>query len=206
MPPCTAIFSDNFVRVLSDGEPAAHSANISRCKEPAGGTCMVVVSLANIVEALDLQSDELHSYLDPDSGEIITFNDEEAQFAERDNWDSAPQWMQQLLPKIKRALAEDRMLELPDRVRIDEWRMMQDFAGEDAHCHCRAELMAASHGPLPSGDSKTRSAGSGWSRTGTVFATQPTSAWRESGSKKTIFLTSPDSAGDTIPTAIQIYR
>ncbi len=108
---------------------------------------MVVVSLANIVEALDLQSDELHSYLDPDSGEIITFNDEEAQFAERDNWDSAPQWMQQLLPRIKRALAEDRMLELPDRVRIDEWRMMQDFAGEDAHCHCRAELMAASHGP-----------------------------------------------------------
>jgi len=108
---------------------------------------MTVVSLADIMEALDLQSDELHSYLDPESGEIITFNAEEAQFAESDDWDSAPEWMQELLPKIKRALTDDRMLEFPDRVRIDEWRMMQDFADQDAHCHCRAELVAASHGP-----------------------------------------------------------
>jgi len=108
---------------------------------------MVVVSLASVVEALDLQSDELHSYLDPESGEIITFNSEEAELAGSEDWDSAPEWMKESLPRIKRALEDDRMLELPDRVHIDEWRMMQDFAGEDAHCHCRGELVSASRGP-----------------------------------------------------------
>ena len=105
-----------------------------------------VISLREVVEALDLQSDELSSYLDPDSGEIITFNEEEAGIAERGNWDSAPQWMRETLPKIKRALEDERILELPDRVHIDEWRMMQDFADQQTDCHCRVALSDAVHG------------------------------------------------------------
>ena len=107
---------------------------------------MPVVSLRDVVEALDLQSDELRSCLDPDTGEIITFNEEEAGLAERGDWSSAPEWMQEYLPKVKRAIEDDRMLELPDRAHIDEWRMMQDFALEDEQCHCRAELTSAIHG------------------------------------------------------------
>ena len=89
---------------------------------------MPIVSLRDVVEALDLESDELHSCLDPETGEIVTFNDEEARIAESGEWETAPEWMQEYLPKVKRALEDDRMLELPDRVHIDEWRMMQDFA------------------------------------------------------------------------------
>jgi len=107
---------------------------------------MKPVSLRNIVEALDLQSDELHSCLDPETGEIITFNDEEMDVAESDNWDDAPDWMKPELPKIKRALEDDRILELPDRAHIDEWRMMQDFAREEEQCPCRSELESAVHG------------------------------------------------------------
>jgi len=107
---------------------------------------MPVVSLRAVVEALDLQSDELQSYLDPDTGEIVTFSDEEAGIAENDDWDEAPDWMKEFLPKVKRALQDDRMLELPDRVHIDEWRMMQDFALEDEQCRCRAELTSTVHG------------------------------------------------------------
>jgi Uncharacterised protein family (UPF0158) len=105
-----------------------------------------VISLRDVVEALDLQSDELSSYLDPDSGEIITFNHEEARIAERGNWDSVPDWMRASLPKIKRALEDDRMLALPDRVHIDEWRMMQDFADQQEDCRCQAALADAVHG------------------------------------------------------------
>ncbi len=106
----------------------------------------VVISLRDVIEALDLQSDELSSFLDPDSGEIITFNEEEASIAQADNWDHAPSWMRESLPKIKRALEDDRMLALPDQVHIDEWRMMQDFADEQADCHLRARLVDAVHG------------------------------------------------------------
>src|SRR5271157_2008177 len=99
-----------------------------------GGMMPAVISLRDIIEALDLQSDELSSYLDPDSGEIITFNAEEADIAERGDWDHAPGWMREYLPKIKRALEDDRVLPLPDRAHIDEWRMMQDFAEERDNC------------------------------------------------------------------------
>ncbi len=106
----------------------------------------VVISLRDVIEALDLQSDELRSYLDPDSGEIVTFNEEEASFAQGADWDKAPDWMRAALPKIKRALEDDRMLPLPDRVHIDEWRMMQDFADAQRDCNARTQLMGAVHG------------------------------------------------------------
>ena len=62
------------------------------------------------------------------------------------SWDGAPDWMRESLPKIKRALEDDRMLPLPDRVHIDEWRMMQDFADEQGDCNVRAKLIDAAHG------------------------------------------------------------
>jgi hypothetical protein len=108
---------------------------------------MLAVSLREVVEAMDLVSDELRSYLDPDTGEIITFNEEEARIATNGEWHSAPEWMRASLPKIKRALEDDRILELPDRVHIDEWRMMQDFATENEQCQCHPELLSATLGP-----------------------------------------------------------
>ena len=76
----------------------------------------------------------------------MTFNEDEARMAESGKWESVPAWMQDYLPKVKRALEDDRMLELPDRVHIDGWRMMQDFALEEAQCRCRSELTSAVHG------------------------------------------------------------
>ncbi len=107
---------------------------------------MPVVSLRDVVEALDLQSDELQSCLDPESGEIVTFNQEEARIATSGEWSMAPEWMQEHLPQVKRALEDDRMLALPDRVHIDEWRMMEDFALDEEQCRCRAELTSVIHG------------------------------------------------------------
>jgi len=107
---------------------------------------MPVVSLRDVVEALDLQSDEMCSYMDLDTGNIVTFNLEEANFARRGDWENAPEWMRPELPKIKRALDEDRMVALPDRFHIDEWRMMQEFALADEQCQCRRELDSAVHG------------------------------------------------------------
>jgi hypothetical protein len=51
---------------------------------------MPIVSLRDVVEALDLESDELHSYLDPDTGEIVTFNDDEARIAASGTWETSP--------------------------------------------------------------------------------------------------------------------
>lgn len=107
---------------------------------------MPTVLLQTIVEAFDLQSEELRSYVDLRTGEIVTFNQEQANLAERGEWDKAPAWTRDSLPQIKRALQGDQMLRLPDRIHIDEWRMMQDFALGEEQCGCRAELESAVHG------------------------------------------------------------
>jgi Uncharacterised protein family (UPF0158) len=104
------------------------------------------ISLRDVIDALDLQSDELTSYLDPDSGEIITFNQEQRHIAESGDWNSAPEWMREVLPKIKRALEDNRMLPLPDLAHIDEWRMMQDFTEQPDNCQCRDALSRAVRG------------------------------------------------------------
>jgi len=129
-------------RCGKERELAVTSLLRSHCK----GERMPVVSLRDVVEALDWESDEMHSCLDPDTGEIVIFNDEEASIAASGDWDAAPEWMRESLPKIRRALEDDRMLALPDRVHIDEWRMMQDFAEEQEECRCRPELFSAVHG------------------------------------------------------------
>jgi Uncharacterised protein family (UPF0158) len=107
---------------------------------------MPVVSLRDVIDALDLQSDELRSCLNTQTGEIVTFNEEEARIAESGNWEDAPEWMREFLPKVKRALQDGQMLQLPDRAHIDEWRMMQDFALEEEQCRCRAELTSVIQG------------------------------------------------------------
>ena len=113
---------------------------------PSGASLAAVISLREVVDALDLQSDELSSYLDPESGEIITFNAEQAGIAKNGNWSNTPEWMRESLPRIRKALEDGRMLPLPDRAHIDEWRMMQDFAEQHEDCHCRAALADAAHG------------------------------------------------------------
>lgn len=107
---------------------------------------MPIVSLKEVIDALDLQSDELTSYLDPETGEIITFNEEEAGIARSGEWERQPEWMRESLPKIKRALEDDRMIELPDRAHIDEWRMMRDFAEAQDSRKATSELLDAIQG------------------------------------------------------------
>jgi len=107
---------------------------------------MPAVSLREVVEGLDLQSDELHACLDLTSGEIVVFSLEMAHIAESEHWERAPEWMKESLPQVKRALEGDHMLDLPDRAHIDEWRMMQDFAEAEPQCRCRNELSAAARG------------------------------------------------------------
>ena len=145
-----------------------------------------VISLRDVVEALDLQSDELSSYLDPNSGEIITFNEEQAGIAERGDWGNAPDWMRELLPKIKRALEDGRMLPLPDRAHIDEWRMMQDFADRTRRLPLQGRAVRRGSrqrriSPFPT---RHRSS-SGLNNSGTVTVTRRTNALPAIGLKKT---------------------
>lgn len=85
---------------------------------------VTVISLREVIEAIHIMGDDCVSYLDPETGEIITGTEEERHLAEDEPLEDVPEWQREMLPKIRAALKSDRFLELPDRFDIHEWSIM----------------------------------------------------------------------------------
>jgi hypothetical protein len=105
-----------------------------------------VISLRDVISALEAASDDCTSYLDPETGEIILVTEEERALAEGECSEEAPAWQRELLPKIRAALEGDRWLELPDRFDIHEWSMMERFSQAQNIERVRSGLLNAIHG------------------------------------------------------------
>lgn len=84
------------------------------------------VQLSDIIDGMDMQSDDLHPYLHRPTGRVITISDEAFAAAESDDDDSAGAAE---LTEARAILAgEGEYLELPDRFEINEYGMMERFA------------------------------------------------------------------------------
>jgi hypothetical protein len=85
------------------------------------------VHISAILEGMEMQSDELYSFLHRPTGRIVTVSDEALAAAENDD----DEWITpEELAEARRILAaDDEYLALPDRFEIDEYRMMERFAG-----------------------------------------------------------------------------
>jgi hypothetical protein len=106
-----------------------------------------VISLRDVVEAIDLPSDEMASYLNPETGEILTVSEEEQDLLERgDSDESLQEWERELLPKLREAVESDRWLVLPDRFEVHEWSIMERFSRTVESKHDHEELVDAIHG------------------------------------------------------------
>lgn len=105
-----------------------------------------VISLREVIEAMEETSDDCVSYLDPDTGEVITVTEEERLLAEDESPEDVPEWQREMLPKIRAALGNDRFLELPGRFDIHEWSIMDEFSRAQDSELIRQELADAIHG------------------------------------------------------------
>ena len=107
----------------------------------------IVVSLEDVVDAMDLPNNEWTSYLKPNTGEIVTVTDEERDLAEDEDLDESdlPEWQRESLPKVRQALESEEFLPLPDKFEIHEWAMMERFSNGQAG-ETREELLDAIHG------------------------------------------------------------
>jgi hypothetical protein len=107
----------------------------------------VVISLREVVDAIDVQSDEAESYLDPTTGEIVLVTEEERELVEQGRADDPdlPEWQREIMPKVREVLESDRFLRLPDPREVHEWDIMRRFSDAWKDEHARHELHAAIH-------------------------------------------------------------
>jgi Uncharacterised protein family (UPF0158) len=106
----------------------------------------IVVSLRDIVDAIEFQTNESEAYLNPETGEIVHVSeDERALVEEGGSDDDLPQWQREAMPKIREALEDDRFLALPDRFEVHDWAIMERFSLEQNE-RARKVLLGAIHG------------------------------------------------------------
>jgi hypothetical protein len=106
----------------------------------------VIVSLQDVVSAMDMPNQEWESFLDPDSGEIITVTADDLGALEDPEPDLLPDWQRELLPSIRKAVESDSCLRLPTSFEIHEWSIMERFSHTVGEASAQEELLDSTHG------------------------------------------------------------
>jgi hypothetical protein len=88
----------------------------------------VIVSIKDVVNEMDVLSDEYSAFLNRHTGELVTLSNEEISAAEEDdNIDEYPEWQQDMILKAKEVINSDDYLPLPNKFEIHEYHIMEKF-------------------------------------------------------------------------------
>ncbi|MFQ5753453.1 MAG: UPF0158 family protein [bacterium] len=86
------------------------------------------VKLDAIIDAIDFQSEERHSYFSKKRGEVVTVSNEEFDAVEENlPIEEFPDWQKEQIKIAQEILETDDYIALPDACEIDEYRMMEQF-------------------------------------------------------------------------------
>ncbi|MEO6165835.1 MAG: UPF0158 family protein [Candidatus Binatia bacterium] len=106
-----------------------------------------IVSLRDVIDEMEMMSDEATSYINRKTGELITITNEMFSMVEDpDEAEDAPEWQKELLPKVQEVTASEDFIPLPSKFDIHEWSIMERFARSVADRDVRDELENALHG------------------------------------------------------------
>jgi hypothetical protein len=107
------------------------------------------VLLKDIVDALEIVSDELPSFLDLDTGKVETISRELLGLAEEcadDEEPDLPAWQEEEWEVARRIVFSGRFRKLPTTFEVHEWAIMRDFADSVGSERIGEELSNALHG------------------------------------------------------------
>jgi hypothetical protein len=109
------------------------------------------VSLDELIDALEGQSDSLFPYLDRETGEVLLISEESLSLAEAEpeEIELLPDWRKEEAELAVRIETTDRYLALPGRFEVNEWNIMHEFCHEVRRDNIRARLLAAIQGSHP---------------------------------------------------------
>jgi hypothetical protein len=104
------------------------------------------VSLREVVDALDIESDEMSSYVNRSTGQVTTLTHEDLRLAEDDPDADMPDWQREVVVEARKVLESKDWLELPSKFDIHEWEIMDGFGRSLSKAAERAEIAEAIHG------------------------------------------------------------
>ncbi len=104
------------------------------------------VSMDDVVDALEMAADEMSSYVNAATGQVITVSHEDLELAEEEPDPDLPDWQQEAVTEARQVLDSEEWLELPSKFDIDEWEMMDRFATSLSRESAREELRSAIRG------------------------------------------------------------
>ena len=104
----------------------------------------VTVVLEDIVEALEMQFEEMPSFVDLETGQVHTVSRDEVRAAEEDEEGDEEQDEEWKL--LRRIAFMDNVLALPDQFEVDERSIMEEFSKSVKNDRIRDELLRAIHG------------------------------------------------------------
>jgi hypothetical protein len=106
-----------------------------------------IVSLRDVIDEMEMISDEATAYINRKTGELITVTNEMFSLAEDpDEAADASGWQKDLLPKVREVAASEDFIALPGKFEIHEWSIMERFAQSLTDAAVNDELDAALHG------------------------------------------------------------
>jgi Uncharacterised protein family (UPF0158) len=85
------------------------------------------VSIREVVEAFETASDEMSSYVNRATGQVITVTHEDLRLAEEESAPDMPAWQRDAVTEAKAILDSEDWLQLPSKFDIHEWEIMSDF-------------------------------------------------------------------------------
>jgi len=105
------------------------------------------VRLQDIIEGMEFQSDEMTSYLNTRTGEVVTVAAEHLAAAEEGEADvEQADWERDAMAVARAVVGSTDYVRLPDRFEIDEYRMMERFADSCTEEEARIQLDRALRG------------------------------------------------------------
>jgi len=104
------------------------------------------VSLREVVEALEIATDEMSSYVNRSTGQVLTISHEELQLAEDEPLPDMPDWQRTAVEEARSVLESKDWLHLPSKFDIHEWEIMNRFGQSLANAAHGAEIAGAIRG------------------------------------------------------------
>ncbi len=107
----------------------------------------VTVSLRRVVDELEAQTDDCTAYLNRETGDLCTIQEEEAVLVEDAvDVDKRPHWQRDEVARVREVLESEDWLPLPTRFDIHEWAIMDEFSRSIDDSDLRGELQNAIRG------------------------------------------------------------